>query len=105
MPRFPKTSCRFTAPFPKKHWPMPRSGFAESSRRPRPSGAQTTADSIGSSGDSETTWGGPACHADTSNSMIYRGESHLEMDDDWGYPYLRKPYKMSIFDVQVPKKQ
>ena len=23
--------------------------------------------------------------------MVYKGKSHLEMDDDWGYPYLRKP--------------
>ena len=23
--------------------------------------------------------------------MVYKGKSHLEMDDDWGYPYFRKP--------------
>ena len=23
--------------------------------------------------------------------MAYDGKSHLEMDDDWGYPYFRKP--------------
>ena len=23
--------------------------------------------------------------------MVYSGKSHLEVDDDWGYPYLRKP--------------
>ena len=23
--------------------------------------------------------------------MAYKGETPLEMDDDWGYPYFRKP--------------
>ena len=23
--------------------------------------------------------------------MVCTGKSHLEMDDDWGYPYFRKP--------------
>ena len=23
--------------------------------------------------------------------MVYKGKSHVEMDDDWGYPYFRKP--------------
>ena len=23
--------------------------------------------------------------------LVYEGTSHLEMDDDWGYPYFRKP--------------
>ena len=23
--------------------------------------------------------------------LVYEGKSHLEMDDDWGYPYFRKP--------------
>ena len=22
---------------------------------------------------------------------LFHGKSHLEMDDDWGYPYFRKP--------------
>ena len=22
---------------------------------------------------------------------VYSGKFHLEMDDDWGYPYFRKP--------------
>ena len=23
--------------------------------------------------------------------MVYNGKSHYKMDDDWGYPYVRKP--------------
>ena len=23
--------------------------------------------------------------------LVYKGKSHLEMDDDWGYPHFRKP--------------
>ena len=23
--------------------------------------------------------------------LVYKGQSHLEMDDDWGYPHFRKP--------------
>jgi hypothetical protein len=28
--------------------------------------------------------------------VVYNGEYHLEMDDDWGYPYFRKPPYKSI---------
>ena len=28
--------------------------------------------------------------------MVYKGKSHLEMDDDWGYPYFRKPLHCHI---------
>ena len=33
-------------------------------------------------------------HGGYRNSwLVYNGKSHLEMDDDWGYPYCRKsPY-------------
>ena len=27
----------------------------------------------------------------THKWMVYRGKSHLEMDDDWGYPHFGKP--------------
>ena len=27
----------------------------------------------------------------TPKWLVYTGKSHLEMDDDWGYPYFRKP--------------
>ena len=23
--------------------------------------------------------------------VVFKGKSHLEMDDDWGYPHFRKP--------------
>ena len=28
----------------------------------------------------------PTRHGVTPKQMVYNGESHLEMDDDWGYP-------------------
>ena len=28
--------------------------------------------------------------------MVYKGKSHLEMDDDWGYPYFGKPPFIAI---------
>ena len=31
-------------------------------------------------------WGYPS-----SLDGLFHGQSHLEMDDDWGYPYFRKP--------------
>ena len=32
---------------------------------------------------------------------LYKGKSHLEIDDDWGYPYFRKP----PYGVWLKKKQ
>ena len=28
--------------------------------------------------------------------MVYKGKSRLDMDDDWGYPYFRRPPYMQI---------
>ena len=28
--------------------------------------------------------------------MVYKGKSHLKMDDDWGYPNFRKPPSLNI---------
>ena len=39
---------------------------------------------------SESPWGFPEMVAPNS-WMAYGGKSHLEMDDDQGYPYLSKP--------------
>ena len=37
-------------------------------------------------------WRFPARHGGYPKSwMVYSGKPHLEIDDDWGYPYLRKP--------------
>ena len=36
--------------------------------------------------------GGFHSHAGTQEMVgLFQGKSHLEMDDDWGYPYLRNP--------------
>ena len=34
---------------------------------------------------------GVSINGDTQKWLIYKEQSHLEMDDDWGYPYSRKP--------------
>ena len=36
------------------------------------------------------SWGVPARHGDTPK-MVYLMEIPMNMDDDWGYPYFRKP--------------
>ena len=28
--------------------------------------------------------------------MVYKGKSPSKMDDDWGYPYFRKPNKKQL---------
>ena len=40
--------------------------------------------------------------------IVYKGKSHLEMDDEWGYPYLWKPpYATHVWkiyqDLQYPR--
>ena len=48
-------------------------------------------------GQSGGTYGGfiGVSWGDPQNGWCMKGKSHLEMDDDWGYPYFRKPpYKM-----------
>ena len=36
--------------------------------------------------------------------IIYNGKSHLQMDDDWGYPYFRKPsYGFHMFNHFNPE--
>ena len=38
-------------------------------------------------------WGLPARHGGTPLSLVglFQGQSQSKMDDDWGYPYFRKP--------------
>ena len=41
---------------------------------------------------SRQTQMGVSNHWGIPNSwLVYKGKSHLEMDDDWGYPYFRTP--------------
>ena len=35
-------------------------------------------------------WGVPEMGA-PQNVQFFEGKSHLEMDENWGYPYFRKP--------------
>ena len=32
---------------------------------------------------------------------LFHGKSHLEMDDDWGYPYFRKPPKWTASTIEA----
>ena len=32
---------------------------------------------------------------------LFHGKSHLEMDDDWGYPYFRKPSKWTASTIEA----
>ena len=34
---------------------------------------------------------GGSINGDTPKWMVYKGKYHLEMDDDWGYPYFSTP--------------
>ena len=35
----------------------------------------------------------------TPKWTVHKGKSHLEMDDEQGYPYLRKPYIYNVYDL------
>ena len=35
--------------------------------------------------------------------MVYEGKSHLEMDDDWGYPYFRKRPNKYRYNCHKPR--
>ena len=38
----------------------------------------------------------------TPKWMVYKRKSHLEMDDDWGYLYFRKPpYGNDMLDILI----
>ena len=38
--------------------------------------------------------GSPKC-------LVYQGKSHVEIDDDWGYPHFRKPPNTCDLDVAM----
>ena len=44
---------------------------------------------------------GVSWHGGTPKWMVYNGQSHIEMDDDWGYPHFGKPpyRKMKRWDT------
>ena len=37
----------------------------------------------------------------TPKWLVHEGKPHLEMDDDWGYPYFRKPPYVYIYVVSA----
>ena len=43
---------------------------------------------------------GVSINGGSTKWMVYKGKSHLEMDD-WGYPYFRKPSYVLYIDVYI----
>ena len=77
------------------HW-LDRWEHFHSLVQPLPSLAKST-ESTGSPvayGVSGMPWGYPHSWLDG----LFHGKSHLEMDDNWGYPYFRKPPYISLFE-------
>ena len=46
--------------------------------------------------------GGFHSHGGSPKWFVCKGKSHLEMDDDWGYPYFRKPLYILLYHF-IPK--
>ena len=44
---------------------------------------------------------GVSMNCGTPKWLVHEGKSHLEMDDDWGYPYFRNPPYVYRYVVSV----